>query len=67
MNEPILRSLNETIRSGRNIEWIPMWQQITNAVKTDPKANELIKDYVPPHKNLGALFIKAYRRTAGEI
>lgn len=66
VNEPILRSLNEAIRNGRNIEWIPMWQQITASVRTDPKANELIKDYVPPHKNLGAIFIKAYRRRTGE-
>lgn len=67
VNEPILRALNENIRSGKNIEWIPIWQQISNSVKTDPKANELLKDYVPPHKNLGAIFIKAYRKATGEM
>lgn len=67
VNEPILRALNETIRTGNNIEWIPIWQQITNSVKSDPKANELMKDYVPPHKNLGAIFIKAYRKATGEM
>ncbi len=67
VNEPILRALNETIRNGNNIEWIPIWQQITNSVKSDPKANELMKDYVPPHKNLGAIFIKAYRKATGEM
>jgi hypothetical protein len=67
VNEPILRALNETIRNGNNIEWIPVWQQITNSVKGDPKANELMKDYVPPHKNLGAIFIKAYRKATGEM
>lgn len=67
VNEPILRALNEDIRNGRNIEWIPVWQQITASVKSDPKANELMKDYVPPHKNLGAIFIKAYRKATGEM
>lgn len=67
VNEPILRALNEVIRNGKNIEWIPIWQQITNSVKGDPKANELMKDYVPPHKNLGAIFIKAYRKATGEM
>jgi len=66
VNEPILRSLNEYIRNGRNIEWIPLWDQVNQAVKQDPKASELIKDYVPPHKNLGALFIKSYRKMSGE-
>ncbi|MFY7840119.1 MAG: hypothetical protein ACOVP7_07570, partial [Lacibacter sp.] len=67
VNEPILRALNEDIRNGRNIEWIPVWQQIAASVKNDPKANELMKDYVPPHKNLGAIFIKAYRKATGEM
>ena len=62
VNEPILRSLNEQIRNGKNIEWIPFWNQVGQSVKSDPRASELIKDYVPPHKNLGAIFIKAYRK-----
>jgi hypothetical protein len=59
--------LNETIRSGNNIQWIPVWQQVANSVKSDPKGSELLKDYVPPHKNLGALFIKAYRKANGQL
>ncbi|RXK59341.1 hypothetical protein ESA94_14495 [Lacibacter luteus] len=67
VNEPILRALNDDIRNGRNIEWIPLWQQIANSVKSDVRASELLKDYVPPHKNLGAIFIKAYRKATGEM
>lgn len=67
VNEPILRAINETIRNGKNIEWIPLWKQIEGSVKTDSRANELLKDYVPPHKNLGAIFIKAYRKATGEM
>jgi len=62
VNEPILRSLNEHIRNGKNIEWISFWNQVGQSVKSDARASELIKDYVPPHKNLGAIFIKAYRK-----
>lgn len=65
VNEPILRSLNELIRKGKNIEWIPFWSQVGQSVKNDARASELIKDYVPPHKNLGAIFIKAYRKATG--
>ncbi len=67
VNEPILRAINDAIRNGRNIEWIPLWKQIEGSVKTDSRANELLKDYVPPHKNLGAIFIKAYRKATGEM
>lgn len=67
VNEPILRAINDKIRNGNNIEWIPLWQQITTAVKGDARASELLKDYVPPHKNLGAIFIKAFRKATGEM
>lgn len=67
VNEPILRALNDYILSGKNIEWIPLWQQITTSVKSDSRASELLKDYVPPHKNLGAIFIKAYHKATGEM
>ncbi|MFT3846701.1 MAG: hypothetical protein QM725_16700 [Lacibacter sp.] len=67
VNEPILRALNDAIRNGRNIDWMPIWKQIETSVKTDGKASELFKDYVPPHKNLGAIFIKAYRKATGEM
>jgi hypothetical protein len=67
VNEPILRAINDRIRNGNNIEWIPLWQQITSSVKTDSRASELLKDYVPPHKNLGAIFIKAFRKATGGI
>ena len=67
VNEPILRAINDKIRNGNNIEWIPLWQQITTAVKGDGRASELLKDYVPPHKNLGAIFIKAFRKATGTM
>lgn len=67
VNEPILRAINDKIRNGNNIEWIPLWQQIGASVKTDTRATELLKDYVPPHKNLGAIFIKAFRKATGEM
>lgn len=67
VNEPILRAINDKIRNGNSIEWIPLWQQIGTSVKTDTRATELLKDYVPPHKNLGAIFIKAFRKATGEM
>ncbi len=56
VNKPFFRLLTEKIRTGNNIEWIPFWKEL------DKMANsEDFEDYVPPYKNLGALFIKAYK------
>lgn len=56
VNNPFLKLLAEKLRTGSNIEWIPFWKELAK-IATDP----IFEDYVPPHKNLGALFIKAYK------
>lgn len=60
VNEPIIRTLDETIRSGKNVDWVKMWASLAARFAGDARNKELFSDYVPPHKNLGAIFIKAY-------
>jgi hypothetical protein len=59
VNEPILNAINTSLRNGRNIEWIPMWGELSRQFTGENK--ERFDDYIPPYKNLGAIFIKAYR------
>lgn len=61
INRPFFQLLMEKVRTGSNIEWIPFWQEFSNMVYV-----EGFEDYIPPYKNLGALFIKAYRRAMGD-
>ena len=62
VNEPILEAINNTLIAGRDIEWLPMWRELEDRFQSDPAGKEKFDDYVPPYKNLGAIFIKAYRR-----
>ena len=64
VNEPILRAINEDLLNGRDIEWIPMWKELAGQFNS-PEAKERFENYIPPHKNLGALFIKAYNKAMG--
>jgi hypothetical protein len=56
VNKPFFQLLTDKIRNGNNIDWIPFWKEL-DAMVTD----KIFEDYVPPYKNLGALFIKAYK------
>ncbi len=56
VNRPFFELLTEKIRTGNNIEWVPFWKELEKKAKSED-----FEDYVPPYKNLGALFIKAYR------
>ncbi|ATL47076.1 hypothetical protein COR50_07690 [Chitinophaga caeni] len=62
VNEPIIRNLEETLRGGNNVDWIKMWSSLGAKFAGDGRNKQLFDDYVPPHKNLGAIFIKAYKQ-----
>lgn len=69
INRPILNYMNQTFISGSTLYWKRMWQALTKTFSTDPSMaiRESWDDYVPPYKNLGAIFIKAYnKKTGGE-
>jgi hypothetical protein len=60
VNRPFFQLLTEKIRNGNNIDWIPFWRELNKMVSV-----EGFEDYIPPYKNLGALFIKAYKKAIG--
>lgn len=62
INQPFMNILNEKIRNGNNIDWIPFWSEF----KSKAGNVEGFDDYIPPYKNLGAIFIKAYNSQMGE-
>lgn len=63
VNKPIIDALDNTLRNGNNIDWRQMWAGLETYFNKAPKElRETFEDYIPPQKNLGALFIKAYSR-----
>lgn len=68
-NDKILKKIHDRLLAGQDIDWVTIWKELSDefAVKGGDYQVKF-KDYVPPHKNLGAIFIKAYRRLsmAGE-
>ena len=61
INKPFFQLLTEKARNGNDVEWIPFWKQFEKMADV-----EGFEDYIPPYKNLGALFIKAYKIAMGE-
>jgi hypothetical protein len=61
INLPFIRIFLENLRQRKDIDWIPFWKEFRAAAHITG-----MEDYIPPYKNLGALFIKAYKRATGE-
>jgi hypothetical protein len=62
INQPMIISMTETLRQGKDLNWPQMWKEFSTMFKK----NDLFDDYVPPHKNLGAIFIMAYNKIADD-
>ena len=64
INRPILNYLNQALLSGKPLVWKDMWAVLTKYFYADNNKDvrESWDDYVPPYKNLGAIFIKAYNK-----
>ncbi len=64
INRPILNYLNQAFESGNPLVWKTMWGSLTKLFSADPNktVSESWEDYIPPYKNLGAIFIKAYNK-----
>ena len=64
INKPIINYLNQSFASGKQLVWKDMWASLTKTFYAD--ANKAMReswdDYIPPYKNLGAIFIKAYNK-----
>jgi hypothetical protein len=67
VNKEIIEALDNTLREGNNIDWRQMWAGLQTTFNSRPKdVRETFDDYIPPQKNLGALFIKAYHKEGGQ-
>ena len=62
VNEPILEAINNTLIAGKDIDWLSLWRELETRFQNDAAGKEKFDDYIPPYKNLGAIFIKAYRK-----
>ena len=61
VNRPFIDVLSEKLRNGKDIYWMEFWETLDKIVNVPEFA-----DYIPPYKNLGALYIKAYKLAMGE-
>ncbi len=63
LNQYINNYLNKTLNDGNSLVWKNMWVTLSKQFESANRSTkESWEDYVPPYKNLGAIFIKAYHK-----
>ncbi len=63
VNMPIINAIDNQLLAGKDVNWIEMWAGLNKYFAARGAGEkDLFSDYIPPNKNLGAIFIKAYRK-----
>ena len=63
INQPMIIYITELLRQGKNFNWPAIWESFAEKFK----GNKRFDDYIPPHQNLGAIFIMAYNTVMKNI
>ncbi len=68
INRQILNYLKQTFESGKKLVWKDMWATLTKSFGAEANGSirETWESYIPPYKNLGAIFLKAYNNLVEE-
>jgi hypothetical protein len=62
VTQPLINLITDNLREGKDLNWPQIWNTLGN--KLDRSTKEKFDDYVPPHKNLGAIFMIAYNKAS---
>ncbi|MBL7799222.1 MAG: hypothetical protein JNL95_00735 [Chitinophagales bacterium] len=66
VNNPMLKRIADAVREGRDVEWAQIWSDLDKQLKGSESYIRFV-DYIPPHKNVGAVFIRSYMKLTGAI
>jgi len=58
INTALITRMMEVLRQSKDLNWPQMWRELES--KVSGATHEKFDDYVPPYRNLGAIFIMAY-------
>ena len=61
INQGLIDVICENLRQGKDLNWPSLWNSLS--IRFNGSTKEKFDDYVPPYKNLGAIFINAYNKT----
>jgi hypothetical protein len=61
INKGLINEISERLRKAQDLNWPSLWNDLAKQI-IKPKLKEAFEDYIPPHKNLGAIFIMAFNK-----
>lgn len=60
INMAMIDLIMDNLKQGKDLNWQQLWLALENKYANRKELKERFDDYIPPYKNLGAIFIMAY-------
>lgn len=68
INMHIIQEIDKRVVDGNDVNWIELWTVLNDKFsKTSAAQKDMFSDYIPPNRNLGVIFIKAYKKMAASL
>lgn len=67
INARIIEMIFDNLKQGKDLNWITIWKNLETKFANSKELKERFDDYIPPHKNLGALYIMAYYKALDSL
>lgn len=61
ITQPLINLMADQLREGKDLDWPSIWKTLDGRFR-DKTSKDRFEDYVPPYKNLGAIFLTAYNQ-----
>ena len=62
INSALIEIIMDQLKQGKNLYWQQIWKTIEAKFSNRTEVKERFDDYIPPYKNLGAIFIMSYHK-----
>ena len=60
INSALIELIFENLKQGKDLNWFSIWKNLETKFANNKEMKERFDDYIPPQKNLGAIFIMSY-------
>jgi hypothetical protein len=67
INSALIEIIMEQLKQGKDLYWPTVWKSLEQKFSNRTEIKEKFDDYIPPYKNLGAIFMMSYHKAMNTL
>ena len=67
INSALIEIIMDQLKQGKDLYWPTIWKVLEQKFSNRSEVKEKFDDYIPPYKNLGAIFMMSYHKAMNTL